>query len=252
MNERTKNEGIIQTGGFITAKQISVGRNASSTINMVLRERNESTFDESVHRPILVLFLAANPKDTVQLRLSEEVRSIDERLRKSEFRNSFQLEQHWAVRYTDLQEVLLRHRPNIVHFSGHGDNSGQLMLEDLDGLTKPISVNALTGLFEILKDDIRCVVLNACFSKIQAEAIVSQINVVIGMSSSIPDDDAIKFVEGFYLGIGYGRSIKTSFDLGCNAITLAGLSGDAVPKLICKSSVDPSELFILNHKSFDQ
>jgi hypothetical protein len=187
-------------------------------------------------------------QDTSQLRLSEEIRAIDECLRKSKFRDHFELHQHWAVRYTDLQEALLRHRPNIVHFSGHGDSSGQIILEDSDGLTKPVSVKALKNLFDVLKDDVRCVVLNACFSKLQAEAIGCQIDVVIGMSSSIADDAAIKFAEGFYLGIGYGRSIKTSFELGCNMIDLAGLDEDAIPKLISKPSGDPSALFLFNRK----
>jgi hypothetical protein len=77
-----------------------------------------------------VLFLAANPKDSNQLRLDEEIRSIDLALRQAEFRDKFEIQQHWAVRVADIQGYLLRHQPDIVHFSGHGSASSEIILED--------------------------------------------------------------------------------------------------------------------------
>jgi hypothetical protein len=41
-------------------------------------------------------------------------------------------------------------------------------------------------------------VLNACYSEIQANAIVQHIDYVIGMSQAIGDTAAIKFAMGFY------------------------------------------------------
>ena len=60
----------------------------------------------------------ANPRGTDPLRLDEEVRTIDARIREAEFRDRFDLRQHWAVRISELSGLLLRHRPGIVHFSG--------------------------------------------------------------------------------------------------------------------------------------
>jgi hypothetical protein len=85
---------------------------------------------------IQVLFLGANPSDTTRLRLDEEVREIDSVLRQSEFRDMFDLQQHWAVRISDLQGLLLRHKPDIVHFSGHGSMSNEIILEDSSGTSK--------------------------------------------------------------------------------------------------------------------
>ncbi|MBW4626312.1 MAG: hypothetical protein KME49_12620 [Brasilonema octagenarum HA4186-MV1] len=45
-----------------------------------------------------ILLLAANPRNTSQLRLDEEVREIDEGLRRANKRELFKLEQKWAVR----------------------------------------------------------------------------------------------------------------------------------------------------------
>jgi hypothetical protein len=41
-----------------------------------------------VTEKIRILFLAANPKDTTQLRLDEEIREIQAKIRAAEFRDS--------------------------------------------------------------------------------------------------------------------------------------------------------------------
>ena len=43
-----------------------------------------------------ILILAANPKGTTPLRLGEEVREIDEGLRRAKNRNQFSIQQRWA------------------------------------------------------------------------------------------------------------------------------------------------------------
>lgn len=190
------------------------------------------------------MFLAANPKDTSQLRLDEEMRGIDQALRQSEFRDDFDIEQNWAVRIVDLQGYLLRHKPNIVHFSGHGSASSEIILEDSSGNSQPISSRALSQLFALLKDNIRCVVLNACYSEQQAKAIAEHIDCVIGMSKAIGDSAAISFAIAFYQALGYGRDIKTAFDLGCLQINLENLNEQDTPNLLAINS-NPNELVLV-------
>lgn len=108
---------------------------------------------------IKILFLSANPTDTSRLRLDEEIRSIDNKLRLSQFRDNFELIQHWAVQVSDIQALLLRHKPHIVQFSGHASASSEILVEDNKGNNYPVPVQALSKLFSILKDDIKCVVL---------------------------------------------------------------------------------------------
>ena len=97
--------------------------------------------------------------------------------------------------------MLLRHQPHIVHFSGHGSSLGEIFLEDDAGLSQPVSPRALSTTFGLLKDNIRCVVLNACFSRIQAEAIAQHIECVVGMSQAIGDRAAISFAAAFYQAV---------------------------------------------------
>jgi len=194
---------------------------------------------------IKVLFLAANPRDTRPLRLDEEIREIDSALRHAKFSDRFDIRQHWAVRVMDLQRYLLRHQPDIVHFSGHGSRNGGIILEDVQGNSHLVSPRSLSRLFAVLKDNIRCVVLNACYTEEQAEAIAKHIDCVVGMSSAVGDEAAIAFAAAFYHALGYGRDIKTAFELGCVQIDLENLPEPDVPKLLAKQ-VDPSKLYFVS------
>ena len=75
----------------------------------------------------------------------------------------------------------------------------------------------------------------------QAQAIALHIESVIGMSHSISDRAAISFATAFYQSLGYGRNIKTSFELGCSQIDLSNLNQQDIPKLIALNS-NPTEL----------
>jgi hypothetical protein len=77
---------------------------------------------------IKVLFLAANPAGTTPLALDEEIRAIDAKIRGSEHRDRLTLVSHWAVRLDDLSGLLMRQRPHVVHFSGHGASTGEIVL----------------------------------------------------------------------------------------------------------------------------
>jgi tetratricopeptide (TPR) repeat protein len=180
-----------------------------------------------------VLVLAANPRSQQPLRLEEEVREIEAGLRRSKHRDKFSLEQRWAVRARDLQQALLDVEPNIVHFSGHGARTGELYLEDEQGQPHPVSAAALANLFQLFSNQIHCVILNACYSELQADAIVRHIPYVIGMNTAIGDKAAIKFAVGFYDALGSGRTIEFSHKIGCSAIELDGLGEQLTPILKC-------------------
>ena len=140
---------------------------------------------------IKVLFLTANPKNTSRLRIDEEIREIDRAFRRAEYRTDFEIKQQWATRIVDIQELLLRHQPDIVHFSGHGSSASQITLENDAGESTEVPPQALTQLFATIVDCVRCVVLNACYSEDQARGIVESVDCVIGMSKEVNDSSAI-------------------------------------------------------------
>ena len=75
-------------------------------------------------------------------------------------------------------------------------------------------------MFKIFRNDVKCVLLNACHTEIQADAIVEHVEYVIGTSREILDEAAYFFSVGFYRGLGYGKSLEQCYELGCNAIEL--------------------------------
>lgn len=178
-----------------------------------------------------ILFLAANPHGTTALRLDQELRDIAEGLRRAQHRDQFVLEQRWAVRPRDVQRALMEVNPRIVHFSGHGEGEPGLAFEDEMGKPKFVDAAALAGLFELFADRVECVLLNACYSLVQAEAIAQHIPYVIGMSHAIGDRAAVEFAVGFYDALGAGRSIEFAYKLGCSAIRMAGVSENLIPGL---------------------
>src|SRR3954452_11321672 len=119
---------------------------------------------------VKVLFLAANPAGTQPLKLDEEIRQITAKVRAAEYRDSLELVSRWAVRPDDLLQALLEEKPHVVHFSGHGSSAAELVLLDDRGNPKPVSQAALVHLFRTLRDNVRVVMLNACYSRPQAGA----------------------------------------------------------------------------------
>ncbi|NJQ97052.1 MAG: hypothetical protein HC784_03840, partial [Hydrococcus sp. CSU_1_8] len=76
---------------------------------------------------------------------------------------------------------------------------------------------------------VSCVILNACYSEIQAKAIAEQIPFVIGMNQSIGDEAAIIFSIGFYKALGAGRSIEDAYKFACLEIQLQGIPEHLTP-----------------------
>ena len=179
-----------------------------------------------------ILFLAANPLDTDRLRLEAEMREIQEGLTRSKQRDSISFDCRFAVRVRDLRRGLLEVRPDVVHFSGHGAGQGGIVLENEEGESFFVSTSALANLFELHSENVKCVVLNACYSSEQAAAISQHIPFVIGMSDSVADASALAFAVGFYDAVGAGETYETSFKHGRNAIELDGLPGHELPNIM--------------------
>jgi CHASE2 domain-containing sensor protein len=195
---------------------------------------------------IKILFLSANPVSTTPLRLDEEVREITKMIRASEYRDSLELITQWAVRPDDLLQFLNQHKPHIVHFSGHGSTAEEILL--LDDADRParVSKKALLSLFGVLKGNVRVVLLNACYSRPQAEEITKHVDCAIGMNRAIGDEAAIKFAASFYRALGFGNSIRNAFDQGQASLLLHGIAEDQTPELLAREGVRPSEIVLVS------
>jgi len=178
-----------------------------------------------------ILIVAANPLSQTRLRLDQEMREIEDGLERAKRRDSFELILRLAVRPRDLQKALLSEKPQIVHFCGHGSRDGDLMLEDELGNVNAVTTEALAKLFDLCSQFVECVVLNACHTRIQADAIARHIPYVIGMNKAIGDKAAIRFAVGFYDALGAGTTYDDAYHLGCSLLSLENIPEDLTPVL---------------------
>lgn len=171
---------------------------------------------------IRLLLVSANPITTSPLSLEQEKRDIEEALRYSPYRDSFAIEMLHAVRITDFRRAFAdsQRTPNILHFCGHGDGESGLVFEDQDGLHKFVRGNDLADFLSLFTESLDCVVLNACYSEVQAKEIHKYVNCVIGMKESIGDKSAIVFASAFYEALFAGRSYQFAYDFANKAIAL--------------------------------
>lgn len=160
-----------------------------------------------------LLMMTANPKDTAALELNDEIDVVEESLAKAPERQSFFFKPILNTRKERLLELLLRHKPQIVHFSGHGLNTDGLLFYGAHGQSDGVGGTELASMFKEFTDQISCVLLNACHSESQAQVIAQYIPNVIGSDSAIGDQLAIRFSEGFYTALFAGQSYEKAYNM---------------------------------------
>lgn len=233
--------GGVAAGGNLSGNTIITGSgNTVGNHNRVSRTPAATSRQPAAPAPLTLLFLAANPVDMPRLQIDEELRAIDQAMQQGAFRERFDLRPQLALRLDDLQERLLRYQPQIIHFSGHGSPQHELQVQGENGRAVAIPIAALGTLFRLLRDNIRCVVLNACYSVPQATAIAQHIDCVIGISDAIEDTAARQFAAAFYRALAYGRTVETAFHLGKSQLDLHGLPAADQPQLLGKA--DPAQV----------
>lgn len=194
-----------------------------------------------------VLFFAADPLSVgggrPRLELDKEAREIKQEVIAARHRDNVEFEAYGATRTKDLRQELLRIRPHIVHFSGHGGSKG-LVLDADDGMgPHHVDAAALKDFFWAFRGQIRVVVLNACHSEPQAKAIADAVGCAIGTPTEITDQHAISFSAAFYGSIASGESVRAAFDQACATLKMNACPDDQIPTLVVRDDVDASQLF---------
>src|SRR5579872_7129096 len=196
--------------------------------------------------PALIMFFAANPLSTNHIAIDREAKEIEKKLELKSCTVPLRFKAKWAAQPDDLLEALNQDRPIVVHFSGHGSCTNGLIMHGNDNDHMFVTTNILRRLFHVMKDDIRIVVLNACYAEEQARAISETIDCVVGMREAIGDEAARLFSMAFYRALGHGRDVQNAFEQGLLAIESAGLDEARIPILIARAGIEPSMVFLRN------
>lgn len=161
--------------------------------------------------PTKILFLAANPIDKERIQTDKEHRVLVAELQRGRHRDNFQfLLPQIGATVSELVRAM-NDKPNIVHFSGHGETNGILIANE-NNQTQLMPLPALQRLFRPLKGIVQIIVLNACYSAEQAKALSEFGPYVVGHNMPIDDPAAISFSKGFYNGLGEGKSFEDAYN----------------------------------------
>jgi hypothetical protein len=193
---------------------------------------------------IKILYLAANPINTGHLRLQEEARDLEERIRLGLHREAFEVIHCLAVRPKDLLRGLQEVQPHIMHFSGHGNYDKEIVLQDDNGYSRPIAPQDLADLVNLFKTNLKVVLLSCCYGRPQAEALNRVLDFTIGMDEPISDAGAVSFSAAFYQVLASGGSIKQAFESARLLTRMEGRPVFEVSDLLVGDGADVDEPFV--------
>lgn len=198
-----------------------------------------------------VLFFAADPRSVgregnPRLELDTEVRAIRQAVRTASRFGELDFDTHWAARAGDMVDALGDTHPRVVHFSGHCGPAGLEFVGREGSRQHSVGASALAELFKAYRGDIRVVVLNACLSLPQAEAIAAVVGCAIGTNAGITDGAAITFSSSLYRAIASGDSVQIAFDRARAALAMEHYEERDCPRLVKRPGVDASKVFVLD------
>lgn len=198
---------------------------------------------------LTILFLAANQQDTQKLALDKEVRSITDAIRRSEGRDGIEFFSRWAVQSLDILQAINETDPEIIHFSGHGSEKGEIVLDDGSGNMAMVSKEAMAAAVASASKKVRLIFFNACFSQKEAQAVVEKVEAAIGMNTEIGDEAAIVFAAQFYSSVGFGQNLQQALDQAKAALLLKGIAEENTPVLYVKKGLSAQEIVMVESEA---
>ncbi len=174
-----------------------------------------------------VLVLPANPADISHDALQAEVDKIRSGMATGDKALEFLVPDMPEMSVANLEELLLREKPQILHFSGIGqaaeDTSRRITMDYHDEASgiylanegKQLAENAELGAFFSRLGNaglsLECLFLSACHVAEQAYAILGPIPLIIGTPSTISTSGAIKFAKLVYSSLNSGKAYRDAF-----------------------------------------
>lgn len=187
------------------------------------------TVFQKMNSSINILFITSDPTGVEHLDTQEEHRALDDVVKGTKFK----IRPRTSCRATDIQQSILEYRPQYIHFSGHGDPERGLCLQDDNRMPYFVSPEDLGELFGIAAEDgLEVVVLNACYTSAQCEAISSKVSYTIAMEGLVNDSEAVKFTSSFYRGLTHHKTVEAAFRAAKVNVPVIGNSDKCKPILM--------------------
>ncbi|MEZ4863973.1 MAG: SUMF1/EgtB/PvdO family nonheme iron enzyme [Caldilineaceae bacterium] len=195
---------------------------------------------------IRILIIQANPPGTAHLGADLEERKLQEALRRGQERDLFAPPVRLpAARIGDLLGELRAHQPQILHFMGHGDGQGGLLLNAPDDKQGAILAAAeLAGILAAYQAEaaapLQLVVLAGCHTAGAATLLAKDIPCSLGVTDDI-DDQAVSdaFTPAFYAALSDGRSLANALASAQSVMNALGFSAYSDLLTLYSATTDP-------------
>lgn len=178
------------------------------------------------------------------LRLDEEIRRVKATVKASTHRDQVVIEHLPAATPGDLLDGLTSFRPHVVHFSGHA-NETVLVFDSGEvehGAGNLVSARAFKSAIDAVDEPPVLVVLNACESAAQLQALLGKVAIAVGMSDSVGDGDAITFATRFYRTLAEGQSVNAALSTARADMEMSGLPDHDLPTMAVLPGIDPTDV----------
>jgi hypothetical protein len=228
------------------AKKTATKRNPAGGGKTVIVRQNVTRSALKKRKRLDVLYLMANPTKRHALSLDKEVKAVKAEITRSRFRDNIALHQSEAADFKDVLNGLNDHAPRIVHFSGHGNDSGLAMDGGTvkRGKTSFVTFDLLGKALAATDDPPDVIVLNACNSAGARKALLSNAKAILVMEDTVTDTAAVAFAVQFYGAIASGQSLHAAFEQARVAVEFVSFNEATTPSLIVRTGVNAKKLFL--------
>ena len=192
------------------------------------------------------------------IQLGRQASAIRKELERSSARDRFEVVTQLAAEPMDLLRVLRKFKPTVVYFVSSGleateyrcgqalvgDRFGGLFFRGRGGRPLFLSPSAVEETFGAAGRSVRLVVMSGCYVDLQAAALLSHVDCVVGTRGTVQPEVALAYAIGFMGAIGDHESIAAAHKQACAAVSLEGLGGGDAPQLRVRQGVDPGRIVL--------
>jgi hypothetical protein len=168
-----------------------------------------------------ILAIYSNPPGQTRLRLESEDRLLLKLAR--QYSAQVTLERHHATQIEDIHSLLRDGQYDVIQFSGHGSDKGICLEQDDCTHGEVVSAERLVSLIELSEKPPILVVLLSCYSEHLVSVLAKAAPFVITTPATVPDEDCLVFVQGFYENYFRNAVVSSSFEHTANLLRAKNL-----------------------------
>lgn len=189
-----------------------------------------------------VVFIAANPKNLPDTEWVKEYKVIEKVFNDNSLDSKFELKPIFNTTPNELLKYVQGKRIWFIHFSGHGSNTGKIVLQDESGKSFIVTERYFLDLIGRVQG-LKCILFASCNSDKLIKKTQDKIDYSIGFSGTITfsenndDKDAIEeFIKCFYESFSKVESIPMAYRFAKESLALKKAKNVKV-SFKCKNSI---------------